>query len=100
MAAILFTTEDGRGPYEMVKARLVMADFEVKNILVDIAPTGGKKTAVDKSRMLAASLQRLANGDGNVLNVFKSKTQAQSISVYLLPSTSGHKYNPELGTSL
>lgn len=67
---------------------------------MDIAATGGKKTALDKSRMLAASLERLVNGDGNVLNVFKCKTQAQSISVYLLSSTSGHKYYPELGTCL
>lgn len=76
LAAILLFTEDGRGPYEMVKARLVMADFEVKNILVDIAATNGKKTALDKSHMLAASLQKLANGDEKVLNVFKCKTQA------------------------
>lgn len=60
----------------MIKARVVLNNFEVKHLLVDIAQSDGKKTALDKSRILAESLKRFA-GNEQVLDVLKTKTQAR-----------------------
>lgn len=55
-----------------------MHDFSVRTILIDLARTNGKKTALDKCAMLEQSLARFAGGD-EVLKVIKDKTQATSM---------------------
>ena len=60
----------------MIKMRVVTDTFEVHSRLVDIPQNDGKKTALAKSELIAASLQHLACGDERVLNVVKAKTQA------------------------
>lgn len=54
----------------MVKARIVLKNFDVKHVLVGIAEADGKKTALDKS------LTRFTGGNERALEVLKAKTQA------------------------
>lgn len=67
--------QDARGSYEMVKAKIVTSNFEVKSIMLTCAPTTGK-TALEKAKFISKTLEHMANGNARVMEILQSKIQA------------------------
>ncbi|CAE6939310.1 ygeX [Symbiodinium sp. CCMP2592] len=53
---------DVRGSYELVRCKVVLGDWSIRDIVLDLAPST-EKTALAKMEQLHASLVRFADGD-------------------------------------
>lgn len=58
----------------MVKAKIVTSNFQVKSIMMTCAPTTGK-TALEKAKFIAKTLEHIANGNNRVMEILQSKIQ-------------------------
>lgn len=62
--------QDVRGGYEMLRAKVVFADWTTCSMLLDLTETHGEKKALEKSEQLRLALERFAVSPG-VLEVLQ-----------------------------
>ena len=61
----------------MVRAKIVLGDFSVKNVLLHLGEIEGKKTALAKAEQMKAMIQSVSDGNDDIIKVFKECTQAR-----------------------
>ena len=71
--------EDGRGPHELIKAKVVYADYSVDSIILDVYDTEGDKTSLTKCQKLKESIEKFTAGDPTVAELLQTRTQAGKI---------------------
>ncbi|CAE7814095.1 unnamed protein product [Symbiodinium sp. CCMP2592] len=66
---------DVRKGIELIRARFVLANFEVKHFMLDVIDTGGRKDALAKCKQLQEAISRFAEGDSVLIQAFTEKLQ-------------------------
>ena len=60
----------------MVRAKVVLQDYTVRNMLLHLFPIEGKKTALAKSQQIKSIIESVSDGNNDIVQVFKDFTQA------------------------
>ena len=77
--SVVFRLQDARGPFELIKAKVVFANFTVKKLVIDLYETDGDKCALTKSRKLQESIHKFAAGNSKIIDIFRDHVQASAM---------------------